>query len=281
MNAEIEYLKILDNILEDGFKKPNRTGIDAISTFGQVVRHDYSEGFPLLTTKKMFTRGILHELLWFLKSTEDASYLIDNNVHIWDEWMQEKDGRKVLPHTYGVKWRNFDGVDQVAYVINEIKENPDSRRILFTAWDPRHIKDAALTWCHVLVQFYVEQDKYKPPGSCPDDGRLGDISIGTWQRSSDFFFFLGVPFNQASYSFLLYMIAEVTNYRPKSMFYCFGDSHIYTNHIEQCKLQLSRKPYKLPKLKINHRDNIDDFVYEDFKIEDYVYHPMIKGEVAI
>lgn len=191
MNAEKQYLECLHNIMENGSVKPNRTGVDAISTFGQTIRHDYSEGFPLLTTKKMFTKGIIHELLWFLKGTEDATYLIENSVHIWDEWMQEKDGKKILPHTYGVKWRNFDGVDQIAYVIDEIRNNPYSRRLVVSAWDARHLKDAALTWCHVLFQFFIEKDDDKPPDKRKSDGRLGDISIGAWQRSCDFFFFFG------------------------------------------------------------------------------------------
>lgn len=279
MNAEIQYLDILRNIMDFGFKKPNRTGVDAISVFGRTIRHDYSEGFPLLTTKKVFIKGILHELLWFLKGTEDASYLIENNVSIWDEWMQEVDGKKVLPHTYGVKWRNFYGTDQIKTLIDEIKTNPDSRRLLISAWDAANIKNAALAWCHVLFQFYIEQDRHKPPEEVPKDGKLGDISIGTWQRSCDFF--LGVPFNLASYSYLLYMIAEVTNYRPKSMFYCFADSHIYVNHLEQCKLQLSRQPFSLPTLKVNHRESIDDFKFSDFVIENYEHHPAIKGEVAV
>lgn len=274
-NAETQYLAELKRILEEGIKKPNRTGIDAISVFGATIKHDYSEGFPLLTTKKMFTKGIIHELLWFLKGTEDAKYLIDNNVHIWDGWM--KDGK--LPHTYGVKWRNFDGTDQITNVIEEIKTNPDSRRMVVSAWDARHIKDAALTWCHVMFQLNVVQDKYKQPNEITNDGKKGDISISVYQRSADFF--LGVGFNIASYSFLLYMIAEITGYRPKSMYYTFGDAHIYSNHIEQCKIQLSRSQFKLPILNINHKDNIDDFVYEDFVINGYKCHDKIVGDVAI
>lgn len=278
-NAETQYLSILDKILNNGIKKPNRTGIDTLSIWGTSIEHDYNLGFPLLTTKKMFIKGIIHELLWFLKGTEDASYLIENGVRIWDEWMKEEDGKKVLPHTYGVKWRNFHGVDQIAELINGIKVDPDSRRHIVSAWDAANVKNTALAWCHILMQINIDQDKYKPEAERSNDGKLGDISIAVVQRSSDFF--LGVPYNIASYSFLLYMIAAITNYRPKKMYYTFHDSHIYVNHIEQCKLQISREPYVFPQLNLNHRDNIDDFIYEDFSIINYSYHPTIKGEVAV
>lgn len=183
-----QYLDLLRDILENGVKSDDRTGTGTISVFGRSIRHNYKNGFPLLTTKKMFTRGIIGELLWFLMGTEDASFLIDNKIKIWDEWMQEKDGRKVLPHTYGVKWRDFDGIDQIQRVIDDIKTNPKSRRHVVSAWDPRHVKDAALPWCHVMFDLNVVLDKDKPPDKVPDDGLNGDLNIAVFQRSGDFFF---------------------------------------------------------------------------------------------
>lgn len=182
MNAEVEYLKILEEILDSGVEKSNRTKIDTINLFGRSIRHNYQSGFPLLTTKKLFVKGILVELLWFLKGTEDPQFLLDNGVHIWDEWMQEVDGKPVLPHTYGVKWRNFYGFDQVKHVVEEIKNNPDSRRMLVSAWDANNLSKAALPWCHVLWQVDVVKDKEKN-----EDGRVGDISISVYQRSADWF----------------------------------------------------------------------------------------------
>lgn len=184
MNAEKEYLYILCDILKNGSYKEDRTGVGSFSVFGRSIRHKYEDGFPLLTTKKMFTKGIIGELLWFLKGTEDPKFLIDNNIHIWDEWIKENK----LPHTYGVKWRNFDGVDQVQNIINQIKEDPNSRRLIVSAWDPRHISDAALPWCHILWQLNIELDKYKDPKLIPNDEKHGDISIAVYQRSADFFF---------------------------------------------------------------------------------------------
>ena len=280
MNAEKEYLGILKDILDNGITSGDRTGTGTISVFGRSIRHNYKNGFPLLTTKKMFTKGIIGELLWFLKGTEDASFLVENKIRIWNEWMQEKNGKKILPHTYGVKWRNFDGVDQITNLINGIKENPKSRRHVVSAWDPRHIEDAALAWCHIMFNLNVVLDKDKPPGTeIPNDGKLGDLNIATFQRSADFF--LGVPYNIASYSFLVYMIAELTNYRPGEMYYTFGDSHIYLNHVDQVKLQLSRNPYDLPNLNIRHKDSIDDFDFDDFEIVGYNSHPTIKGVVSV
>jgi len=280
MNAEIEYLKILDEILKFGVPKSDRTNTGNLELFGRSIRHNYEEGFPLLTTKKMFSKGIIIELLWFLKNTEDPSYMLENGVHIWDGWMKEdENGKKTLPHTYGKKWRDFYGCDQVSRLINDLKTNPNSRRHVVSAWDAANVNNAALPWCHILWQINVHLDEDKPPEQRKNDGKKGDISIAVYQRSADTF--LGVSFNLASYSFLLYMIAEITGYRPKEMYYTFGSIHIYNNHIEQCKLQLTREPYFLPKLALNHKDNIDDFVYEDFKILDYNYHPTIKAEVSI
>lgn len=191
-NAEYQYLDIVKDILDNGIVSDDRTGTGTKSVFGRSIRHDYKNGFPLLTTKKMFIKGILGELLWFLKGTEDASFLIDNKIRIWNEWMQEKNGKKILPHTYGVKWRNFDGVDQIANLIKGIKENPKSRRHFVSAWDPRHIEDAALPWCHVSFNINVVLDKDKPPDKrCNNDGRFGDLNIATYQRSADFFLIRG------------------------------------------------------------------------------------------
>ncbi len=296
MNAEDQYLAIMRDIFERGVLKENRTGVDTKALFGVSLRHDFSNGFPLLTTKKMYTKAILHELLWFLKGTSDAQYLIDNKIRIWDEWMlpdacrwcdgtgkQSKSGpnpnkrtceackgskiqsdKLVLPHTYGVKWRDFDGVDQIGDLIEQIKTNPNSRRHIVSAWDPRHIKDTALPWCHILQQYNVR-------------GEYLDLCV--YQRSSDWF--LGVPFNIASYGFLLSMIADVTGYQPGQMYYTFGDSHIYMDHMEQCQEQLSNLILTPPKLKINHRNNIDDFVFDDFELQDYKSAKTIKAKVAV
>ena len=228
-NAEYQYLDLCREILENGIKKGDRTGTGTLSLFGKTIIHDYECGFPLLTTKKMFLKGIIYELLWFLKGTDDASYLVENNIHIWDEWMQEKDGKKILPHTYGVKWRNFDGTDQIAEVINSLKKNPNSRRHIVSAWDPRHIGDAALPWCHCFFQFYVS-----PPTK---DGEKSKLSIMVVQRSADIF--LGVPFNIASYSALLYMFCSVLDMSPGRMIYNFGDCHVY----KKKSLSMSRVDY--------------------------------------
>ena len=274
LNAEDQYLSIMKDILERGDLKENRTGIDTKDLFGVSLAHDFELGFPLLTTKKMYTKAILHELLWFLKGTEDAQYLIDNKIRIWDEWMKSGvckpclgtgkrpgkavstrgyckvcngsgySSKKTLPHTYGAKWRDFDGVDQIANLIEQIKTNPNSRRHIVSAWDPRHVSDTALPWCHILQQYNV---------------RNGYLDVAVYQRSSDWF--LGVPFNIASYGFLLSMIADVTGLKPGRMHYTFGSAHVYMNHVDQCAQQLSNPVLYCPKLKINHRDSIDDFIY--------------------
>jgi len=182
MNAESQYLEILRDILENGVKKDDRTGVGTLSLYGKSIRHSYEGAFPLLTTKKMFTRGIIEELLWFLKGTEDASYLVEKNVHIWDQWMTDD---KKLPHTYGVKWRNFDGVDQIARLIDEVKTNPLSRRHVVSAWDPSHVNDAALTWCHVMFQLFAIPNEYLPEEKRTDT--KGRIGMTVYQRSADFF----------------------------------------------------------------------------------------------
>jgi thymidylate synthase len=272
MNSEHQYLSLLRKILNCGYKKADRTGVGCRALFGEVIRHDFSDGFPLLTTKKMFTKGIITELLWFLKGTEDVSFLEENGNHIWDEWMiTDKSGKKSLPHTYGVKWRNFYGNDQVANLINEIETNPDSRRHLVCAWDAANIKNAALPWCHVLWQ--IDIDKNDPP-----PGKKGRMSIAVYSRSVDMF--LGFPFNLSSYAFLIHMIAAVTNYSPESLIYFLGNAHIYDNHIEQCKLQCSRDPMPFPILDLKVK-KIDDYNLDDFVLKNYNSHPSIKGEVAV
>jgi len=279
MNVERQYISALNDILLRGQLRTDRTGTGTQSLFGITLQHDYAEGFPLLTTKKMFTKGVLGELLWFLKGTEDPQFLIDNNIHIWDAWFQDApNGKKILPHTYGAKWRNFDGIDQIQRIIDGIKKNPYSRRHVVTAWDPRHIDDCALPWCHVLFQFHcvLDKDSRRPPRN---DNCIGDLSISVYQRSADFF--LGVPFNIASYSFLLYMIASLTNFRPGSLHYNFGDAHIYSNHINQCKTQIVRLCFPPPILNLKSRDSINDFTFDDFIIEGYKSHPRIKAPLAV
>lgn len=272
MNFEVQYLDAMKDILENGIEKSNRTGVDTKSLWGVALRHDYAEGFPLITTKKMFFRGVIHELLWFLQGTEDATYLLDNDVHIWDEWMTKD---KTLPETYGCQWRNFNGIDQIQYIIDEIKTNPDSRRLYVSAWNPAKIKTCALPWCHLAFQFNVTQNKYLTNKT----DKNGEISIAVTMRSGDWL--LGVPFPAVTYSLLLFMIAEITNYEPKSMFFVVNNAHIYNNHYDACKLQLSRNLYPLPTVKVTHRDNIDDFVFDDFKLSNYQSHPTIKAPVAV
>lgn len=261
-NAELQYLNILQKILIEGKSRVDRTGTGSISIFGESIRHDYTNGFPLLTTKKISFKNIITELLWFIKGTDDPQYLFDNNNPIWNEWIV--DGK--LPHTYGQKWRNFYGIDQISNLISELKTNPYSRRHVVTTWDPPNIKNCALPWCHIVFQLYAEPESRQ-------------LSISVLQRSADFF--LGVPFNIASYSFLLNMICSIIDYSPKQLYYTFNDCHIYNNHIDQCKLQLSRVPYQLPVLLLKKKDNVDDFVLEDFTIENYQHHPFIKGDVSI
>tara|TARA_Y100000590_G_scaffold419755_1_gene521768 strand:- start:1411 stop:2253 length:843 start_codon:yes stop_codon:yes gene_type:complete len=280
MNIEEQYLDALRNVLSRGHVKSDRTGTGTKGLLGLSLSHNFSEGFPLLTTKKMFVKGILGELLWFLKGTEDPQFLVDNNIHIWDPWFKETpEGAKTLPHTYGVKWRNFDGVDQIQGVIDSISTNPYSRRHVVSAWDPRFLEECALPWCHVLFQFHCLLDKDIPPSKQKDDGCIGDLSITVYQRSADLF--LGVPFNIASYSFLLYMISSLTNFRPGALHYNFGDAHIYLDHVKQCGEQIEREPFSLPVLKMRSRDSIDDFTFEDFAIEKYNYHPTIKAPVSV
>lgn len=262
-----QYLDLLQHILDQGQFKTDRTGTGTYSTFGYQMRFDLSEGFPVLTTKKLHLRSIIHELLWFLQGESNIKYLKDNNVSIWDEWADENGE---LGPVYGKQWRQWecaDGrvIDQISNVINQIKNNPDSRRLIVSAWNVADIDKMKLPPCHVLFQFYVSN---------------GEISCQLYQRSADLF--LGVPFNIASYALLLMMVAQVCDLKPRYFIHTFGDVHIYSNHLEQVKLQLTRTPKSLPKMEMNGDiKNIFDFKIEDFKLVDYNPDPHIKGEVAI
>lgn len=262
-----QYHDLLRKVLDTGTKKSDRTGTGTISIFGYQMRFDLSEGFPLLTTKKVHTKSIIHELLWFLKGDTNIKYLKDNGVGIWDEWA---DANGNLGPVYGSQWRNWptpDGkhIDQIKNVIEQIKKNPDSRRLIVSAWNVADIDKMKLPPCHAFFQFYVL------------DGKL---SCQLYQRSADIF--LGVPFNIASYALLTMMVAQVCDLKLGEFIHTFGDAHIYSNHLEQVNLQLSRDFRPLPQLKINPAvKNIFDFKFEDFTIENYNPHPHIKGAVAV
>lgn len=262
-----QYHDLLQHVLQTGHQKADRTGTGTISVFGYQMRFDLSDGFPLLTTKKLHTRSIFHELLWFLKGETNIKYLKENKVSIWNEWADENGE---LGPVYGKQWRSWetaDGktVDQIANVIEQIKTNPDSRRHLVIAFNPGEIDKMALPPCHAFFQFYVA------------DGKL---SCQLYQRSADIF--LGVPFNIASYALLTHMVAQVCNLQPGEFIHTLGDAHIYSNHMEQVKLLLSRTPRTLPQLKLNPIvKSIFDFKYEDIEITGYDPHPMIKAEVAV
>lgn len=261
------YLDLLKHILDHGTEKKDRTGTGTISTFGYQMRFDLSKGFPLLTTKKVYTKAVIVELLWLLKGDTNIKFLKDNGVTIWDEWA---DGNGNLGPVYGAQWRAWkrpDGtpVDQIAQAVEMIKRTPDSRRIIVTAWNPGEIEKMALPPCHAFFQFYVLN---------------GKLSCQLYQRSADVF--LGVPFNIASYSLLTMMMAQVTGLQPGEFVHTFGDVHIYLNHMEQVKLQLSREPRPLPSMVLNTKiQNIFDFKYEDFTLEHYDPHPAIKAPVAV
>ena len=260
-----QYLEILRDVLENGQDADNRTGIYARKVFGRQMRFDLSKGFPLVTTKKTFFRGIVHELIWLLSGDTNIKYLLDNDVHIWDEWADENGN---LGPVYGHQWRNFNsqGYDQIRDIIERIKKNPQDRRIIVSAWNPAQIEQMALPPCHCFFQFDVTPD--------------GKLNCMLYQRSCDMF--LGVPFNIASYSLLTMMIAQVCGLKPGEFVHTLGNAHIYSNHFEQVKLQLTREPLPLPRVKINPDvKNIDDFKFEDFELIDYQSHPAIKGEVAV
>lgn len=262
-----QYHNLLRTILENGTKKEDRTGTGTISVFGHQMRFDLSEGFPLVTTKKLHLKSIIHELLWFLQGDTNIQYLKENGVRIWDEWADENGN---LGPVYGYQWRSWpDGhggtIDQITQLVNSIKNNPDSRRHIVSAWNVADVNNMALPPCHTLFQFYVA------------DGKL---SCQLYQRSADTF--LGVPFNIASYALLTLMLAQVCDLEPGDFVHTFGDAHIYSNHLEQVELQLSRDFRSLPTMKINPNvKNIFDFKYEDFELLNYDPHPHIKGVVAV
>lgn len=262
-----QYLDLLSHILENGNEKTDRTGTGTKSVFGYQMRFDLQKGFPLLTTKKLHTRSIFHELLWFLKGDTNIKYLHDNKVTIWDEWADENGD---LGPVYGKQWRAWQGADgkitdQISQLIHQIKNTPDSRRMLVSAWNVGEVEQMALPPCHIVFQFYVAN---------------GKLSCQLYQRSADVF--LGVPFNIASYALLTAMIAQVCDLEPGEFIHTLGDAHLYSNHLDQARLQLSRTPYELPKLVLNPDvKDIFDFTYEDIKIENYVSHPHIKAEVAV
>lgn len=262
-----QYHDLMQFVLDNGIKKEDRTGTGTISVFGYQMRYNLEEGFPLLTTKKLHTKSIIHELLWFLKGDTNIQYLKENGVRIWDEWADEQGN---LGPVYGHQWRNWptpDGkhIDQISQVIEMIKKNPDSRRLIVSAWNVADINNMKLPPCHAFFQFYVA------------DGKL---SCQLYQRSADIF--LGVPFNIASYALLMMMIAQVCNLKLGDFVHTLGDAHLYSNHIEQAKLQLTRDFRKLPTMKINPEvKSIFDFKFEDFTLENYDPHPHIKAEVAV
>ena len=262
-----QYLDLLNDILANGIDKHDRTGTGTRSVFGRQLRFNLSEGFPLLTTKKLHLKSIIHELLWFLKGDTNVKYLQDNGVRIWNEWARE-DGD--LGHIYGYQWRSwpdYDGgtIDQIEQAVNDIKNNPDSRRIIVSAWNVADIPNMALPPCHAFFQFYVA------------DGKL---SLQLYQRSADTF--LGVPFNIASYALLTMMMAQVCGLKPGDFVHTFGDTHVYLNHLEQAQLQLSREPRKLPEMIINPDvKSIFDFKYEDFELVGYDPHPHIAAKVSV
>ncbi|MED1914810.1 thymidylate synthase [Brevibacillus sp. DP1.3A] len=262
-----QYLDLCQRILDEGATKEDRTGTGTTSVFGHQMRFDLSEGFPMVTTKKLHMKSIIHELLWFLSGDTNVRYLQENGVRIWNEWADENGD---LGPVYGSQWRSFTGrdgktVDQIQWVIDEIKRNPDSRRLIVSAWNPAELDKMALPPCHLLFQFYVAN---------------GKLSCQLYQRSGDTF--LGVPFNIASYALLTHMVAHVTGLEVGDFVHTIGDAHLYLNHIEQVKLQLTREPKPLPKLVLNPEvTSIFDFKYEDIEIVGYESHPHIKGEVAV
>jgi thymidylate synthase len=262
-----QYLDLLDHVLKNGVEKSDRTGTGTVSVFGYQMRFSLNEGFPVLTTKKLHLRSIIHELLWFLNGDTNIKYLNENRVRIWDEWADENGD---LGHIYGYQWRSWpahDGkhIDQISRVINSIKTNPDSRRHLVNAWNVGELDRMALPPCHIMFQFYVAN---------------GKLSCQMYQRSADIF--LGVPFNIASYALLLMMVAQVTGLQPGDFVHTFGDAHIYLNHIDQVKLQLTRKPFDLPEMSINPKiKNIFDFKFDDFELVNYKAHPHIKGKISV
>lgn len=262
-----QYQELLQRILDTGVRKEDRTGTGTLSVFAHQMRFNLQEGFPLLTTKKLHTKSIIHELLWFLKGDTNTAYLHDNKVTIWDEWADENGD---LGPIYGKQWRAWEAkdgrvIDQIGELIEQIKKTPDSRRLLVSAWNVGDLDKMALPPCHIIFQFYVANNR---------------LSCQLYQRSADVF--LGVPFNIASYALLTHMIAQVCGLDVGEFIHTTGDTHLYLNHIEQARLQLTRTPYKLPTLKLNESiTDINDFKYEDIAIENYESHPHIKASVAV
>lgn len=262
-----EYDRLLNMVLEEGRPRTDRTGTGTLGVFGAQARFDLRESFPLVTTKKVHLRSIIHELLWFLRGETNTGYLHAQGVTIWDEWADEKGD---LGRIYGAQWRTWQGpqgqtVDQIAEAVRLITTNPDSRRIMVSAWNPGELDQMALPACHVLFQFYVQD---------------GELSCQLYQRSADLF--LGVPFNIASYALLTLMMAQVTGLRPGEFIHTFGDLHLYSNHLEQAREQLRREPRPLPRMRLNpDRRKLEDFVHEDFRLEGYDPHPAIKAPVAV
>lgn len=262
-----QYLDLMRHVLENGTRKEDRTGTGTLSVFGYQMRFDLADGFPLVTSKKVHLRSIIHELLWFLKGETNIRYLKENGVSIWDEWADENGD---LGPVYGAQWRSWPtpeggGIDQIAQLVEQIRNNPDSRRLLVSAWNPAEVDRMALPPCHCLFQFYVAE---------------GRLSCQLYQRSADIF--LGVPFNIASYALLTLMIAQVTGLQPGEFIHTFGDAHLYANHLDQVNTQLSRTPFPLPSMQLNPDvDSLFDFVYEDFSLQQYQCHPHIKAPVAV
>lgn len=262
-----QYLDLMQHVLQHGTNKSDRTGTGTRSVFGYQMRFNLADGFPVLTTKKLHLRSIIHELLWFLKGETNIQYLKDNNVSIWDEWADENGD---LGRVYGAQWRSWRGangetIDQIANLVNQIKHNPDSRRLIVSAWNPAEIDNMALPPCHALFQFYVAN---------------GKLSCQLYQRSADIF--LGVPFNIASYALLTMMLAQVCGLEAGEFIHTLGDAHLYHNHLEQAQLQLTRSPRKLPTMKINPTVNdIFAFTFDDFELVDYDPHPHIKAAVSV
>jgi thymidylate synthase len=274
-----QYLGLLQHILDTGVHKTDRTGTGTQSVFGYQMRFDLQKGFPLVTTKKVHLKSIIHELLWFLKGETNIAYLKEHSVKIWDEWADESGE---LGPVYGKQWRSWEGkdgkiVDQVSELIAQIKKNPDSRRLIINAWNVADLPDMALMPCHTMFQFYTS---LPAPLHGVERGERRTLSCQLYQRSADVF--LGVPFNIASYALLTMMIAQVCDLEPGEFIHTFGDVHIYSNHMEQVKLQLSRTPFPLPTMKLNPGvKNIFDFKFEDFTLENYQCHPAIKATVAV
>jgi len=262
-----QYLEFMEHVLADGVEKGDRTGTGTLSVFGHQLRFDLNAGFPLLTTKKLHVKSIVYELLWFLRGDTNVKYLNEHGVKIWDEWADE--GGELGP-VYGQQWRSWpapDGaaIDQIANVVSAIRRNPDSRRLIVSAWNPAEVDKMALPPCHCLFQFYVAK---------------GKLSCQLYQRSADVF--LGVPFNIASYALLTMMVAQVTDLKPGEFIHTFGDAHLYRNHIEQARLQLARTPRQLPVMRLNPAvKDLFAFTYEDFTLEGYEPHPHIKAQVAV